>query len=156
MQKVILLNFEQNDQEGGKWARPRYAGPHWNEQDCSHSTKMFMKYYKFEDTRRVLCTRVREIQRFQSLPESVTQPTRNVLCTRVREIQRFQNLWQSVTQLAAKCDSMGDKAEMLHSAKEGYIECCGCNRKHFYKSEILDLCCGCSPGHFDVDQRQVA
>ena len=44
MQKVILLNFEQNDQEGGKWARPRYAGPHWNEQDCSHSTKMFMKY----------------------------------------------------------------------------------------------------------------
>ena len=73
MQKVILLNFEQNDQEGGKWARPRYAGPHWNEQDCSHSTKMFMKYDKFEDTRRVLCTRVREIQRFQSLPQSVTQ-----------------------------------------------------------------------------------
>ena len=28
MQKVILLNFEQNDQEGGKWAKPRYAGPH--------------------------------------------------------------------------------------------------------------------------------
>ena len=28
MQKVILLNFEQNDQEGGKWAKSRYAGPH--------------------------------------------------------------------------------------------------------------------------------
>ena len=121
MQKNIFLNFEQNDQEGCKWARPRYAGPHWNEQDCSHSTRMFMKYDNFEDTRRVLCTRVREIQRFQSLPESVTQPTRSVLCTRVREIQRFQNLWQSVTQLAKKCDWMGVNAEMLHSAKEGYI-----------------------------------
>ena len=26
-----------------------------------------------------------------------------------------------ITQLAAKCDPMGGKAEMLHSAKEGYI-----------------------------------
>ena len=59
---------------------------------------------QFEATRRVLCTRVREIQRFQSLPQSVTQLARRVLCTRVREIQRFQSLRQSVTQLAAKCD----------------------------------------------------
>ena len=59
---------------------------------------------QFEATRRVLCTCVREIQRFQSLPQSVTQLARRVLCTRVREIQRFQSLRQSVTQLAAKCD----------------------------------------------------
>ena len=40
MQKTILLNFEQTDHGGGKSASRRYSGPRWNEQDCSHSTKM--------------------------------------------------------------------------------------------------------------------
>ena len=140
MQKIFLLNFEQNDREGGKWARPRYAGPHWNEQDCSHGTKMFQTYDKLEATRHVLCTHVREIQRFQSLRQSVTQlaakcdpACRKVWLSLPQSVTQLaakchpacRKVWpslpQSVTQLAAKCDSMGLKAEILHSAKEGYI-----------------------------------
>ena len=61
-----------------------------------------------------------------------------VLTTRVREIQRFQSLPESVTQLAAKCDSMGDKAEMLHSAKEGYIRTFSVCMFWFAKSCLYD------------------
>ena len=68
---------------------------------------MFEKYIKFEATRRAQGAHFAHV--FEKYNDFK-------VCSKVSP-----SLPQSVTQLAAKCDSMGPKAEMLHSAKEGYI-----------------------------------
>ena len=107
--------FWRNDQRAGQSASPPYAGPHRNEQDCSHSTIVLRPHL----SQNTFCTRVREIRQICS------QEART-LHTCSRNTTNLQPGSAYFAHVLEKYDDFVPCPKLL-----ALVLCCGCSPAHF-------------------------